>query len=68
MPIKKFLDVDKLEEHRRLYADFVEASRLAGEMLKLHGMDSKEFEAADYAAGEISSKINRLLGRHSWIG
>jgi len=68
MAIRKELSADQVREYNDLYAAFVIATRSAGDVLAKHGMTSKEFEAADRAAGELREKMDRLAGRRTWLG
>ncbi|MBF0680068.1 MAG: hypothetical protein IR164_14130 [Devosia sp.] len=68
MAIDKVLTAEQQKLHEELYSRFVAATAHAGEMLKQHGLTSKEFREADHAAGTISYEIQKLIGRHSWLG
>ncbi|MBL8576124.1 MAG: hypothetical protein JNK47_02775 [Mesorhizobium sp.] len=68
MAIPKALSEDKVKEHAELYEKFAAAVAHAGEMLKQHGMKSREFEEADKSAGLIAEDIHRLIGRRHWMG
>ena len=68
MAIARALSEEKVQQHIELYKKFVLAVSHANEMLLQHGLQSREFEEADKAAGMIAEDIHRLIGRRHWMG
>lgn len=56
---------DKKAEYIRLYEEWAQATAIALNVLRKHGMESEAFQRADAATGRIYAKIRKLLGKEN---
>ena len=54
------MDEDVTGQYARLYAEFCEAVLHAGSVLKMHGMESDQFRAAEAKSAELLKRLQAL--------
>jgi hypothetical protein len=61
---------EKKDEYIKLYEEWAQATAMALNALRKHGMESEEFRRADAATGRIYTQIQKLLGKENrrWMG
>jgi hypothetical protein len=59
---KAILVGEEAEEYKRLFGAYRNAINASAEALARHGMESKEFLAADTEAGRLWAAIRKLTG------
>jgi hypothetical protein len=57
------MDEDVTGQYARLYAEFCEAVLHAGSVLKMHGMESERFRAAEAKSAELFKSLRALQGK-----